>query len=221
MRPADYRRLVALGLTPEQVAGVMEIMDSDDEERRAKGRARWRKHQENKNNTNVSQHEQTLANVPHASATRVEDKPLPQKIEPQESKKEQGAQARDFSGFKAELAALDPERLASLIKHRRAKRAQLSAHAARLFIRDAVACGLSLAEATDTCISRNWITVKPEFLTPRSRGQPPPQKSGVHAVFGALDREFGAKIDIRSEHGDGGVQSPVLNLPAVRHGRRY
>jgi len=86
MSPDDFRRLTAAGLSNEQIAVVMEIMAAGDEDRKAKQRARWAKHQINKKNTNVSQREQTLANVPHASVTRVEVKPLPQIEEQKESK---------------------------------------------------------------------------------------------------------------------------------------
>lgn len=81
--------------------------------------------------------------------------------------------SRDVVDFRQELASLDSERLEALIKHRKAKKAQMTGHAARLFKRDAEACNLPLAEAVDTCISRNWITVKPDWLAkPAARGSP-------------------------------------------------
>lgn len=83
------------------------------------------------------------------------------------------ARANDLVAFKTELSDLDAERLDAIIKHRRSKNGQLTAHAARLFRRDAVACGLSITEAVDTCISRNWITVKPEYLASRARSSLP------------------------------------------------
>lgn len=83
------------------------------------------------------------------------------------------ARANDLADFRAECADLDAERLDAVVKHRRAKGGQITGHAARLFRRDAEACGLSLAEAVDTCISRNWITVKPEYLRDRQRRSSP------------------------------------------------
>lgn len=43
MKPADYRRLVAAGMTPDQIALVMEMFDASDEERKAGQRARNRR----------------------------------------------------------------------------------------------------------------------------------------------------------------------------------
>lgn len=93
MSPDEFRRLVAAGLSNEQIAIVMEMFDEREEVRKASQRARWRKHQENKKNANVSQREQTLANVPRGGVTRVEDKTSNSEIEPQ--KKEGDAQMRD------------------------------------------------------------------------------------------------------------------------------
>lgn len=81
--------------------------------------------------------------------------------------------SRDVLDFKAELASLDSDRLEALIKHRKSKKAQMTGHAARLFLKDVAACGISLADAVDTCISRNWITVKPDWIAkPSPRGSP-------------------------------------------------
>lgn len=100
------------------------------------------------------------------------------------------ARANDLADFKAELDALDPERLDAIIKHRRVKRGQLTGHAAKLFRQDADACGLSLADAVDTCISRNWITVKPEYLAGRQQSRPARQATSppneMSAAFDAI-----------------------------------
>ena len=206
MKPDDYRRLVALGLTPDQIAGVMEIMERDDEDRKAKGRARWRKHQENKKNANVSQHEQTLANVPHASATRGEDKTSTQKIEPQESKKEQSAQAR-LEGV------LDPEHAKAVIDHRQRLRKPLTAYAARL-LADKLASFPDPNGAVDRMIERGWQTVYPDEPKPQSRGSPakPPSQAEVFTL-----------ISERAKNGQdsedrGGVRQAISYLPAVRSG---
>lgn len=101
----------------------------------------------------------------------VDDKPNKTQIDPVKK-----TPSRDVADFKAELADLDADRLEALIKHRKAKKAQMTGHAARLFKRDADACGLTLAEATDTCISRNWITVKADWLSNAARGSPSSSK---------------------------------------------
>lgn len=100
MKPADLRRLAAAGLDAEQIAVVMEIMDDDAEDRRAKGRARWRKHQENKRNSNVSSLQETAAANSRGGVTRVEDKTSNSEIEPQ--KEERNALTREFAEFWAE-----------------------------------------------------------------------------------------------------------------------
>lgn len=191
MRPDDLRRLAAAGLSVEQIAVVMEIMDEDVEARRANGRARWRKHMENKRNANVSSKQQTLAANSRAGATRVEDKPLPTEIEPQETQTHEKRET-DIAAFRRVCVegGLDTERIEALIKHRRAKRGAITGHAAVLFQRDAEACGMSLIEATDTAISRNWITVKPEYFTNRQRAGPAPPKPnpGLAAVDSLLER---------------------------------
>jgi hypothetical protein len=81
-----------------------------------------------------------------------------------ESARSRASPARDLADFRQELSDLDPVRLDALIKLRRKKNGQLTAYAARLFKRDAQASGLSLPDAVDTCISRNWITVRPDWL---------------------------------------------------------
>lgn len=104
MSPDVFRKLAALGLDHDQMAGVLEIMDAAakaaadaDEARKAKGRERWHRWQD-KRQSNVSQHEQTLANDSHASVTRVEDNLLTKKISGQEEKKDTSPPARSKRG---------------------------------------------------------------------------------------------------------------------------
>lgn len=101
MKPDALRKLSAAGLDAEQLAVVMEIMDDDAEDRRAKGRARWRKHQENKKNANVSSLQATFTANSRAGDAPVEDKPLTQKIEPQQE--ERNALTREFDLFWTEF----------------------------------------------------------------------------------------------------------------------
>ena len=72
MTPDDFRQLVAAGLTSDQIAIVMEMMsrvssanEAAEETRKAQGRERWHRWND-KRKTNVSKHEQTLANNSHA-----------------------------------------------------------------------------------------------------------------------------------------------------------
>ena len=94
MKPDTFRKLSALGLTNEQIAGVLEVIEEvtsplveKDEERRAKGLARWHKWKAN-NPTNVSKRLPTLANDSRGGA-RVENNLLPKKITGQEERKKE------------------------------------------------------------------------------------------------------------------------------------
>jgi hypothetical protein len=200
VKPDDFRRLVAAGLNSDQVALVMEMFDERDETRKAGQRARWRKHQENKKNANVSQREQTLANVPREGVARVEDKSLPQKIEPQTENKKDAL--RDVEEFKAELSShLSPEQLAGIIKLRRQKHAVINGHAARLFVGAVGRCGISLSEAADKCIERNWLSIEPGWLSKgQTRAPPSVQRSSPAQHF----RDFASELN-GQERDDRGV----------------
>lgn len=146
--------------------------------------------------------------------TRVEDKTLPTEIEPQK-KKQTNAPTRDVCEFRDELSELDTERLDAIIKHRKAKRGQITGHAARLFRADASACGISLAVAVDTCISRNWITVKPDWLEPRqqARGSPPGRRTLDDVANDLIAKMDRANADPTAENT--GYPAPPLRLSAA------
>lgn len=180
MNSEEFKRLVSLGLTSDQIAAVMEIIAEresvhaiENEARKAKGRERVAKWREARNVT-VTEQKVTVPLVRERD-TRVSDKLITSKIDIEDKKTAQ----QDHAEFRSVLKDLDADRMSALIKHRKAKKAQMSALSARLFMKDAEACGLSIAEAVDTCISRNWITVKADWLAkPASRGSPSPQQNG-------------------------------------------
>lgn len=220
MNPDDFRRLVAAGLSTDQIATVMEMFSERDEARKASQRARWQKHQDNKKlaSANVSQRELTTANVPRAGDARVEVKTSNLDNNTEEKKETaQSAGASDLREFKSALSpSVDPERLESYVKHRKAKRGQLTGHAARLFLADAAACSMSPAEAVDACISRNWITVKPEYFAGRSRAPPSLQKPET-------TRDVGTRLlaEMRSANGQPGTsdsrhQRALVAIPGGR-----
>lgn len=160
---------VVLAYEAEQAATV--------DEGKEKARERWRRWKAKQTETNVGKRLSTLANDSHAGVTRVEDNLLPKKISGQKENKKEAASLSDLQAFRAELSELDSERLDAIVKHRRSKKGQLTALSARLFVKDAAACGLSLSEAVDACISRGWLTVKPEYFAGKNRATAPP----VHA----------------------------------------
>lgn len=85
-------------------------------------------------------------------------------------KKEKSSSGLD--DFKAILSPVMREDiLDDLIKHRRAKKAAFSATAAKMVLSAADKCRMSPDKAVVTMIERNWITIKPEWLSKNS-GQP-------------------------------------------------
>jgi len=183
------RKLAGMGLTIEQIGGVMDIIgdiekrqQEADEARKKVARdrvQRWR----DKQNVTVTLPERNgdaTERLTHEGA-RGEDNLLPKKISGQEERKKDAAPKAlsDVEAFRADLLKdATPEQVEAFIKHRKAKSGQNSAYAAKLFRRDAVACSLSVSEAIDMAVSRNWLTVKPEYLNGarRGNGQGPPQE---------------------------------------------
>jgi hypothetical protein len=209
MSPDEFLRLVATGLTSEQIAVVMDIIGRRDaaraeldERRKADQRERWRRWKENRD-ANVSQRLQTPANDSRAGDARAEDKTSSTEKEPLKN----NTRAADLAAFKAALSGgCDGERIEAFVKLRRAKRGQLTAHAARLFIADAEASGLSLPAAIDTCVSRNWVTVRPDWLqTQKARAGPvlvrfkdtaaDAARRRIEALEHAQQRETGTVVD--------------------------
>lgn len=147
------------------------------ESSREKARNRWHKWKE-KQPANVSKRLLTDSNT----LTRaVEDKPLPTETN-KPKKQNTGA---DLDAFKGALSGVcDSDRIEAFVKLRRTKRGQLTGHAANLFKTDAAKCGLSIPDAIDTCIRRNWITVEPEWLAkPHSRAGPSQQAPSMSQIL--------------------------------------
>lgn len=212
---ATIRKLATLNLTAEQMAGVVDIiadMQEAEEARKAAQRERARKSRASRDrNVTVTQRER---DVPRGGATRVEDKTSNLDIEPQKKDK---TPSGDVAEFKAELSPdIDATRLDALIKHRRSKRAQITGHAARLFRRDAEACGLSVGEAADTCISRNWITVKADWLAkPQARGSPQ-QAPHISDVFAMIEKAPRHENQPEPPEDRSSFQQAIPHLSAVR-----
>lgn len=166
----------------------------------------------------------TLSHVtrsPSRSHARVEDSSSNLEISGQEETKEAAPKAlSDLEAFRADLLQdVDAERVDAIVKHRRSKKGQLTAYAAKLFRRDAAAVGMSLQQVIDTCISRGWLTVKPEYLAGRSRAPPSTQPStgqDFNAILDNLqgkqshDAHSGPSIDGSVNRADrGGAANPV------------
>lgn len=196
MTPEMFRKLAALGLSHEQMAGVLEVfdehaqqLDGAEEERKAKGRERWRRW-DCKRKANVSQHEQTLANSSRASVARGLDNLQTKKISGEEKKEERSAAAPrgDLADFRSELSSiLDPERIEALVAVRRKKGATMTANTGRLLVAAIQRCNVPPAEVADEMALRNWTSVKPDWLesksSPAQRSTSPPRERSVSDVL--------------------------------------
>lgn len=212
------RTLVEVGATPEMIlAAVATAEASKDaalEASREKARARFHKWKSNKPAANVSKRSQPLAND-SKQLVGAEDKSSNTQIIDKEGRKKDATNApSDLDAFKAELSSLDAERLGAIIKLRKAKRGQLTALAAKLFIADAAAAGLSLPEAVDTCVSRNWITVKADWLAKsQPRSGAPPGRQRTYADV-AMDRaKANGSASIFGNNGDVELIPPSRREP--------
>lgn len=182
MTPADlFRKLSALGLTNDQLAGVMDVVGEIEEERKEKTRTRvanWRARNKAETLSNVTERYVAYQNVTDARA-HVEDKPSNIEIS---GKKEGKKTPRD------ELAAvLDAEHVEAVLEHRQKLRKPLTAYAAKQLASSLAQCPDPNA-AADEMVESGWLKVKPEWLAERKRAHSPPNDP-----FSALETVFKAK----------------------------
>lgn len=227
MTPDLFRKLSALGLSHEQMAGVLEIFDEDAAARKAKVKARvdkWRSKNKSETLRNVTERSVTAPNVTEGLA-RVEDNYLPTEISGRKENKK-AASLSDLAAFKADLEQdASAEQVESFAKHRKAKNGQNSAYSAKLFRRDADACGLSVSQAIDTAISRGWLTVKPEYLAGRQQSAPqpraPPAEPDFNTILDAMQgkrhepQHTGPTIEASYERGDRGSSADIVQFHAL------
>lgn len=187
----------------EQQSSDIKTMSDADEDRRAKGRERWRRWKESKG-ANVSKREQTSANNSCAGDTRGDVKQINIDTSKEERKDKSAAKPlSDLAGFKAELQQiLSPERVEAIVDLRRKKKAPLTIHAGRLLVKALSACP-DIAAAADEMVIRNWTGIKPEWLSNRETHPPPsqapPKKSPFQQrqddIYQQLKRETGDRDD--------------------------
>lgn len=211
-------KMATIGLSKEQAGAVADMLSAVEAATKAeaeavvsasrdKARARVAKWRANKAG-NVTERSVTSRNGLRAHS---ETKP----IDTDNSKKQ--THSADVEAFKAAFAGVcDPGRIEAIIKHRRTKRGQITGHAANLFIADAKAAGLSVPDAVDTCISRNWITVKADWLAPNQRGSPPPGKPrSVLDAVNALNTRM-EQASANSSEAIEGTGATVFRLSAAQ-----
>jgi hypothetical protein len=101
MTPDMFRKLAALGLSHEQMAGVLEIFEADAETRKEKARTRvqrWRDKKRDETQRNVTEHNETQQAGSCEGVTRGEDNLQTKKISGQEEKKDTSPPARSKRG---------------------------------------------------------------------------------------------------------------------------
>lgn len=196
--------MVAAGATPDMILVAVRATEAANEQAmersRDKTRARVAKWREKKGG-NVTDGVVTVTNGSRAGDARVEVKTSNSDIEPVEKNKTRG----DAAGFVNALRALlDEERLDALVKHRRSRKAPVTAYAAKLFIDAAAECGITLSEAADHCISRNWLTVRPDWLAAR-----PPARGSPHLRM----EDFLGTVIEQQERRDAGPDQKIEGAP--------
>lgn len=192
MIPAEVMtRLATLGLEPEHARAVAEMLsavetatkaegDAAIEARRANDRER-KARQRHVNSRDVTGQDGTSGtDIPRA---RVEDNLPTKDTSGRQDKK--NTKREDEDEFRADLASdLPADLLDGIIKVRRDKRGQVTGLSARYFRDDAAACGMTVAEAAKHCVSRSWITVKPEYFRGKQgppNAPPQPRNAGEFA----------------------------------------
>lgn len=206
--------MVAAGATPDMILVAVRATEAANEQaleqrRQADADRQARKRQRDKSRDVTLRHSDR--SLVRGGDARVEVKTSNLDIEPVEKKKTRG----DADGFVNALRALlDEDRLDALVKHRRSRKAPVTAYAAELFIAAADKCGISVAEATDHCIERNWLTVKPDWIAakPPPRGSPPLR----------MDDFLGTVIEQQERQNAGPdrkIESPPQALRAIPGGR--
>lgn len=206
MKPETFRKLAAAGLSHEQMALVLEIIEEQErahaeaeEARKSVARDRvnrWRERQ--KEGVTLQKVTETQRNGLRAGDARGDVKQI--NIDtPKEEKKDKSAAKplSDLAGFKAELEqVLSPERVEAIVDLRRKKKAPLTPHAGKLLAKALSACP-DIGAAADEMVIRNWTGIKPEWLSSRQSQAPPmtAHQRRHQAAIDAFDRRLGVKRD--------------------------
>lgn len=215
---------MADGFTMEQALAAAEAFEEAAQPKRTARQERNARYYQSKKASEkrlkASYSDETVLNkTPSRGLAHVEDN-LPREEISGRGKEEKKPARDDLAAFKAELSDLDADRLDAIVKHRRARKAQNTAHAAKLFRRDAKEAGLSMADAVDTCISRNWLTVKAEWLRPKGQQTAPPQQRTMNDVLneiieGKPNGFTGPTVDASYERADRGSATGIVQLHAI------
>ena len=164
--------LIAAKAPHDQIMAVVEAYEAQQadalEKRRTADAERQARKREREKSRDVTLH--------HSDSPLVRDRVAPVDDKPitTDTTNSKNTTAKDLGEFRDALASLGSDRLDAMVKVRKAKKAPLNAYAARLFIKAAATCQLTVEDAADMCIERNWLTVKPDWIKPASRASPGP-----------------------------------------------
>lgn len=114
MTPEMFRKLAALGLSHEQMAGVLEIFEADAEGRKAKARdrvQRWREKKRDETKRNVTEHNETQHEGSRGGVARVEDNLQTKNQAGQEEGKKDARDARSVPSSFAYFWSLYPNKV--------------------------------------------------------------------------------------------------------------
>lgn len=193
--------LIAAHAPHDQIMAVVMAFEAQQDDALAKRRTADAERQSRKRSRDITlRHSDSSLTGDHVAP--VEDKPLD--TDKQNSKK--NTTAADLAAFKGVLASLDADQVSGLIKIRTVKKAPMTGYAASLFVKAAASCNLSVAQAADMCIERNWLTVKPEWM-PSARGSPAKPPNLKDAL------NFLSQAERTSHDDHGSPESSVRYLP--------
>lgn len=234
MSPDDFRRLAAAGLSTEQIAIVMEMMDREarataaaDEARKAKARdrvQRWR-------DRNVTETSPKVTERLTGRAAPVEDKLLTTEIEPQVRKQEGEALTREALEAYSAMAGVAGLAVPRVVTSGRRARLQavIREHGLPAFLEAVAKVGASSFCRGEN--ERGWkadldfiLQAKsfPKILEGhyddrRPRAGPSGKPGGLGSAFSAIHEHLeNGQAD--SDRGDGPTGAAVLSLPYRRTG---
>ncbi len=223
MTPELFRKLAALGLSTDQIAGVLDIVEADAETRKEKGRQRWRKWKDNQP-ANVSKRLLTDANV-SSQLARGEDSSSKKVISGKEDKE---GRAPAAPTPRAELErVLDSEHAVAVVEHRQRIKKPLTAYAAKK-LANSLSKAPDANAAADLMVEKGWQSFEVAWLdnrtSPRPHSTASPPAQDFNAILDAIQGKTnaahtGQTIDGSHERTDRGSAPGPVQLYAVPSGR--
>lgn len=208
------RRLSALGLSGEQLAGVLDILADQQEAEEARLAAQRERKARNRASSRDSH-----GTVTGQERDRHSDNLSPKESSPTPPKEITPFQSEAKASSKTPRAALetvlDRQRASDLIEHRQRIRKPLTARAAEL-LAGQLAQWHDPNEAADAMILNGWQGFKPEYMRNRqARGSPQQRTPSQADVFAMIGKRL---ENGQTDEDSYGARAPVSYLPAARSG---